>query len=289
MKINRRSFLKNAAAVSLSASALPAASFTGNSSTKSTIPTRAIKDHSISRLIIGGNPFSAIAHSEPLVYSNDLFRTYFTQEKIVETLAICFQNGINTFLGRIDEHVCTFMDMYAKSNRQPMPWIGQTAKKPMRGATRDEIIDNIKLAKDHGAIGCYVQGQSADYYVEKNQLGEMEILLDEIRKLGMIAGIGAHDIKTIIATEKAKMQPDYYMKTFNRIEYACPNYPETVEFMSQVEIPWIAFKVLGAGRMKPEEGFTAALQANADFLCVGMFDFQVEENVQLANKLFSTI
>jgi hypothetical protein len=285
MEINRRAFVKSAAALGI----VPTIVQAGQSTKTQSIPTRKIGNNEISRLIIGGNPFSGIAHAEPMVYSNELFKKYFTSPKVVETLTISAQNGINTFLGRIDDKTCGFMDAHAKTAGQYLPWIGQTAKKPMNGATRQEIIDNIKLAKDHGAIGCYVQGQSADYYVEEEQLAEIEILLGEIRKLEMIAGVGAHDIKTVRATEKAKLQPDFYMKTFNRLEYACPDFPGTVDFMSQIEIPWIAFKVLAAGRLKPEEGFAAALEANADFLCVGMFDFQVERNVQLAQKLFNGV
>lgn len=283
MKMNRRTFVKSAAALGV----IPTIAHAANPVKTQNIPSRKIGHHDISRLIIGGNPFSGIAHAEPMIYSDELFKKYFTRTKVVEILKMCANNGISNFLGRIDNRICGFMDAYADAAGQYMPWIGQTAKKPMNGATKQEIIDNIKMAKDHGAIGCYIQGQSSDYYVEEGQPGEIEILLNETRKLGMIAGIGAHDIKTIRATEKAKLQPDFYMKTFNRLEYACPDFPGTADFMSQIEIPWIAFKVLAAGRMEPEEGFAEALKANADILCVGMFDFQVEQNAKLFNELIS--
>jgi hypothetical protein len=59
----------------------------------------------------------------------------------------------------------------------------------------------------------------------------------------------------------------------------------TVAFMQEVEKPWIAFKVLAAGAIRPESGFRYAFENGADFICVGMFDFQVEENVKLAKSV----
>jgi len=52
-----------------------------------------------------------------------------------------------------------------------------------------------------------------------------------------------------------------------------------------VEKPWIAFKILAAGAIRPDSGFRYALQNGADFICVGMFDFQVEANARLVTNL----
>ncbi|NIP23924.1 MAG: hypothetical protein GWN67_13945 [Phycisphaerae bacterium] len=57
-------------------------------------------------------------------------------------------------------------------------------------------------------------------------------------------------------------------------------YPEkTAEFMSRVKKPWIAYKVLAAGAIHPRDGFKYAFENGADFICVGMFDFQIREDV----------
>ncbi len=71
-------------------------------------------------------------------------------------------------------------------------------------------------------------------------------------------------------------------------------FPEqTVEVFSTLDVPLIGFKVLAAGAIKPEDGFRYAFENGADFICVGMFDFQVVENVNttidvLASKLNRT-
>jgi hypothetical protein len=239
--------------------------------------------------MIGGNPFSFIPHAEPLLYSSRLFKQYFTHEKVVEILSLGVRCGINTFLGRIDENVLGFLKLYEKTSGSRIPWVAQTSAKPQQGATKKDIEKNIRVAADNGAIGCYIQGVSADYFVAQGNLQELADQVTLIRHLGMLAGIGAHQNETIEQTAKAGILPDFYMKTFNRLGYYATNPDRTPEIMARAKVPWIAFKVLAAGRIQPEEGFRFALQAGAHCLCVGMFDFQVEDNTHLVRKLISEL
>jgi hypothetical protein len=48
--------------------------------------------------------------------------------------------------------------------------------------------------------------------------------------------------------------------------------------MQTVTKPWIAYKVMAAGAIHPREGFKYAYENGADFICAGMFDFQVRED-----------
>jgi hypothetical protein len=67
----------------------------------------------------------------------------------------------------------------------------------------------------------------------------------------------------------------------------CHKSKETAAFMRDVKVPWIAFKVMAAGAISPTSGFKYALQNGADFMCVGMFDYQVAEDVQIMKGMFS--
>lgn len=101
----------------------------------------------------------------------------------------------------------------------------------------------------------------------------------------MLAGMAGHLNQTIDVPVKTGIKPDFIMKTLNTVGHASVEPEETIKMMAGIDIPWIAYKVLGAGRVDPEPGFRYAIEAGADFFNVGMFDFQVAENAELVRKL----
>jgi len=64
---------------------------------------------------------------------------------------------------------------------------------------------------------------------------------------------------------------------------------ETVDFMKDKKKPFIAFKVLAGGAIGPEDGFRFAFENGADFICVGMFGFQVVEDVNIVIDTLSNL
>ena len=52
--------------------------------------------------------------------------------------------------------------------------------------------------------------------------------------------------------------------------------------METLEKPWIAFKTLAAGAIRPDQAFRYAFNNGADLLCVGMYDFQIIDDVNIA-------
>jgi hypothetical protein len=81
-------------------------------------------------------------------------------------------------------------------------------------------------------------------------------------------------------------QPDHNQWHDNMFD----QFPEkTIEFMQSYKKPWIAFKVLAAGALQPEEGFKYAFENGADFLCVGMLDFQIVQDVNICNKVLAKL
>jgi len=97
--------------------------------------------------------------------------------------------------------------------------------------------------------------------------------------------VGSHLLELPIMSEQQKFNPDFYFKTFNAVGYATDDTHDVEAFMKTTRRPWIAFKVLGAGRVMPKDGFDLAFKGGADFVNVGMYDFQVESNVTMVRDI----
>jgi hypothetical protein len=61
----------------------------------------------------------------------------------------------------------------------------------------------------------------------------------------------------------------------------------TTEFFAKVNKPFVAYKVLAAGAIMPRDGFKFALENGADFLSIGMYDFQLAEDVNTIKSLIN--
>jgi hypothetical protein len=292
--MNRREFLNKSLAASIITASAGTVSAVGKSSAED-LPLRNIKDIPVSRLIIGGNPISGNAHGRDLRYLSSLMRKYFTDEKCVETMQICEECGINTVQFRTDDHIVRIMDKYFKQGGK-MQWIAQI--KPHKHDISD-IMNDIRMAFDNGAIGGYLQGQVSDDLIQRGRIDLVRKGFEAIKEKAVIAGIGGHSLDVIVACEKAGLKPDFYMKTLHRGDYwSAVMQPEhdniwsatpekTIEFMKKVNVPWIAFKTLAAGAIHPRDGFKYAFENGAEFICVGMFDFQVRENVIITKEILN--
>lgn len=257
------------------------------------MPMGKIGNVSISRLICGGNLISGFAHSRDLIYVSSLLRHYFSDEKIMETFERCEQNGINTAILRLDERTRKILNMYWNERGGKMQWIAQV--KPREEA----LTGDSKFAIDNGAIGVYIQGETGDRFVANGRVDLIAKALAFIQESGVIGGVGAHSLDVVKACERIKLRPDFYMKTINSKQYwsagPMPRHDsvweetpeETVAFMKTVTVPWIGFKVLGAGAIEPKHGFDYAFRNGADFLCAGMFDFQVDEDADLTRDILA--
>ncbi len=312
--LDRRDFLKKSAVTSIPALALSLQKKGSSAGSKSepvasspqtsahALPTGRIGNVKISRLIAGGNPFSGWSHSRDLKYISDLFKAYSTDEKILQTLEMYEENGINTILaGGV-----RVLDKYWNERGGKIQWIAQTHPKV------NDLTTDIKRAIDNGAVAAYIQGGIGDNWVKNKRLDLLAKAVDFIKQNRIPAGIGAHSIEVPIACEKAAIEPDFYMKTLHhgnywsatpkekRVKWSVDSFgpddhdniwtlePErTIEFMKTVNKPWIAFKTLAAGAIHPSEGFKYAFDNGADFICAGMFDFQVIEDVIIAKDILS--
>lgn len=266
-------------------------------------PKGKIRDLEFSRMILGGNLIGGWAHARDLIYVSELFRAYNTDEKIMHTLRLAEAHGIDTVLVTPTE--MHYIDDYLTRFGGRMQTMVQVMD---RGEGPYAEIDK---AFEYGADTMYVQGAYADRLVKAGKMDTLVDVLERIQVTGCPGGVGAHALTVIEECERLMVETDYYVKTLhpdrywsahpreNRHEFEVDSvrsaehgnfhdniydlFPEkTIEFMKTVEKPWVAFKVLAAGAIHPKEGFRFAFENGADFVAVGMFDFQVAEDVSLA-------
>jgi hypothetical protein len=234
---------------------------------------------SISRLICGGNLFSGFAHSGDLLYVSSLLKHYFAPEKILDTLQLCELGGINTAILRTDDHIVEVLRRYRKERGGRIQWIAQTYPRV------DNLKENIQIAIDNGAVGAYMMGEIGDTFLKEGRIDQIGEVLSFIKQNGLLAGVGSHSLDLPKTVEKQGFDPDFYFKTMNAVGYESQDPAEIAAFMKTVKKPWIAFKVLGAGRMKPQDGLDLAFRLGADFVNVGMYDFQVGEDISLVREI----
>ena len=260
--------------------------------TKGLLPTGKIGKLTISRMICGGNLISGYAHARDLVYVSKLMEQYNTDQRVMDTLELCERNGINTILSDPWEKPRRILNRYWKQRGGKIQWIVDCRPDPKDPKT------NIQRAVDAGASAIYVNGHWSETLVGKGNIDALAKMLQIVRDSGLPAGIGGHLLDVPIACEKASLPVDFYVKTLHSRKYWsseakrehdniwCRKPDETIAFMKTVAKPWIAYKTLAAGAVNPTVGFKYALTGGADFLCVGMFDFQVNDDVKIVKGLF---
>jgi hypothetical protein len=79
-------------------------------------------------------------------------------------------------------------------------------------------------------------------------------------------------------------KPEELVKPYAEIPvgFWCREPAETARLMQDVPKPWIAFKVMAAGAIPPEDAFKYAYRNGADFVLAGMFDFEIADDVKIA-------
>jgi len=270
---------------------------------KGQIPKGNIKDTEFSRLILGGNLLSGYAHSRDLIYVSELVKAYHNKDKIFATLLTAEKCGINTLL--TNPILCTLIDEYWKRGIGKIQFIsdcsGLEYDKGVYPTPFDEYIARIQRAIDYGATACYIQGETADYYMEHGEVDKLAKAMDVVRDNGVLLGIGAHRIETIEKCVEVGFEPDFWMKTLHHHDYwsahhnewhdnmYCFNPERTIEFMNSLPQPVIAFKTMAAGAIHPSSAFRYALANGADFICAGMYDFQMVDDANVALEALSEL
>jgi hypothetical protein len=239
---------------------------------------------------MGGNLMNGFAHARDLIYVSKLIKAYHHEAKVFETFQLAEACGVNAII--TNPILAPMITKYWDLGLGKLKFIAQC-----KGKNEQDLLDNVQFSLDHGACAAYVQGAAADSYVKNERFDYIANALEMMRSAGLPAGIGGHYIQTIKGCVEQGFEPDFWMKTLHHHNYWsvnpenqhdniwCEDPVDTIEFMQGLPQPWIAFKVLAAGSIHPQTGFKYAFENGADFICVGMYDFQVVDNVNLAHNI----
>jgi hypothetical protein len=265
-----------------------------------------IGDLEVSRLLLGGNLLTHFTHSRDLKYVYNLAANYNTDEKIIETMTLAEQHGINTLVIHTVPHTLSVLKKHRYELGGKIQWIiCPTA--PVEGDC-SEYAKQVEAIVGDGTEAVYLWGVHADRLVGQGQVDLIAKAVEIAKEHGVPSGVGAHDLRVIKECEAQGIEADFYIKTFHHHNYPTGPKPEeitkpyseipgywccdpedVIEFMKGVEKPWIAFKVMAAGAIPPKNAFKYVFENGADHVLAGMFDFEIEEDAGLINDIVANV
>ena len=304
--MNRRTFVKSSlvAAASMAAGKnLVTAETPAPTTAKEQVPMGKLCGKEVGRLLLGGNLLTHFTHSRELKYVYNLTAHYNTDAKILETLEVAESHGVNTLVIHTVPRALSVLKEHRRRGGK-MKWIVCPTAKP----GTDEYTEMVKQLVDDGTDFIYLWGVHADRLAAEGNADLIAKAVETAKDHEVPSGVGAHDLKVIELCEEKKIAADFYIKTFHHHDYKtgpkqeqltapyseipgywCKDPQRTIEVMKDVRKPWISFKVMAAGAIPPESAFKYVFENGADFSLAGMFDFEIEPDVRIANKVLAGI
>ncbi|MBN8215623.1 MAG: hypothetical protein J0L75_03235 [Spirochaetes bacterium] len=263
-----------------------------------TLPTIRLGQAEVSRLIIGGNPFSGNSHVSPEL--DEAMRDYYTTANIKAALRECERQGVNTVQLRADMHIMRILREHWNEGGT-LQWLAQTGPEfvSFQGNLRQ-----IRQFKRNIAI--YHHGSVTDGLFKAGKIDELKDRFKLMRDAGVPVGLGTHMPQVVEACEAQGWDVDFYMlSVYNlsraeRVSSAItgkantdePFFDEDIPLMyraiQRTAKPCLAFKILGATRRagsvsQVEAAFKEAYSQikSTDAVVVGVF--QRDRNEIAAN------
>lgn len=324
-KVTRRDFVRKGAAAGLAASVSASAASASKAEEAAPkddertlangMPYGMIGDLKVGRLIFGSNVPGA--HSRDLIYVAALGSAYNTHARMLDTYELAESQGINILL----QGNSGLMREYNTTRGGNLRTIQPVNLGPNDSKEKIKITLTGAMQNDMAAAS-YIWGDQGDYLAMAKKMDQVGVAMELAKELGMVLGLGGHSLQVPIQCDGLGIKPDFYVKTFHNDNYWsatpkenrepfcwfndsggnsysgitgdhnrfhdniwCLDPEKTIEVMGKIDVPWIAFKVLAAGAIHPRQGFAYAFHNGADFVAVGMIDFQVRDNAALVKRL----
>ena len=269
--------------------------------------------HQISKLIIGDNPITGHSYIEDKTTGREM-KSWYTAERIKETLREIERCGYNTMLPLADPYIIRILQEYQMEGGK-LQFIFQPYM-PMN----QEV--SMRQMMEVNTIGIYHQGTTTDYLYEQGRCDEIIRQIEQYRRMDIPVGLGTHLPEVIERSEEEGWPVDFYAacmqnarrnrrgepsgfitgKTKSGLIFYPDDRPIMLETLKKVEKPVVAFKIFAGGQMflgktqaekealikgAYQEVFSS-LKPN-DFAAIGVFQRdsdQLRENMDLYNQWY---
>jgi hypothetical protein len=269
------------------------------------LPTVKLGPHTVTRLILGGNPIYGYSHFNK--HFSRHMTDWHTPEHVQELLKRAEQAGINTWQNSYAERTLQDLDRYRDAGGK-MNWL--LLSRP-DWDEKPQLIDEVAKKKP---IGIAPHGGLAEKLHRQGKLTVLTDLLKRIRDAGVLVGLSAHNPDLLALANDKGWDVDYFMcclyyltrpkEEFKKLlgddlplgEIYLPSDPKRMfKIIQATKKPCLAYKVLAAGRRvgTPAEvraAFTTAVEniKPTDAMIVGMyqqFGDQIGDNTALVREL----
>ncbi|MGB2820128.1 MAG: hypothetical protein WBF17_04050, partial [Phycisphaerae bacterium] len=216
----------------------------------------------VSRLVIGGNPFSGFSHQS---HQRDReMRDYFTNERIHCVLRDAEAAGINTAFMRTDDHILGVLGDYRRAGGT-IQWFAQVVYDK---SDADVHRRWIRRAGELGAAGMYLHGGATDYWHANGQFDLFHEALELMRGFGSPGGFAGHR-PDAHAWVRDNVKPDFqmcchYNPTDRTVDPAHSNVDEKwdprdraamLDLIATLPCPAVHYKVFAGGNRPVDEAF----------------------------------
>ncbi len=242
------------------------------------LPSVTLGTLSVSRLIIGGNPFSGFSHQSRQRSAE--MAAWYTDERIVETLFQAQELGLTACLCRGDEHITRVLRRYWDQGGT-MRWIAQTASEA------EATVEGAQYCLDHGAAACFLHGGVMDYLLAHQRYDTVHAFAATVKAAGAPVGIAGHMPEDFLWAEE-NLALDFYMVCYYNPsprqnapqhdpsaaeQYLDEDREARVATIQKLKRPAIHYKILAAGRIPAAEAFAYAARhmRPMDAVCVGIY------------------
>lgn len=295
--LTRRDFLKETAMIAAAAAATRAAEQIGGAAAGvgaggagaarvKKLPTIKLGRLEVSRLILGSNPFFGFGHRGAEL-DEEMKAYYAADERITAVLDEAAGLGITAVAAPCYDRWIELFARYLDKGGKLRIWIAQP---DAEGGKMKEAID---AAVNGGAKAVFIQGGRVDEHVSWGRWDVLKDWLERIRAAGLPAGLAAHNPAIHPEAERRGLPTDFYFQCLyqpNKEQYLSEHRELAVETIRKLDKPVVAYKVLAAGRLRPDEAFPYILGhlRAKDGICVGVYPKDkadmIAEDVGLARK-----